>query len=163
MCTVRALFFSKLLLPMMFGLAHAEIRGDLVATLQQFPLTLKLPPWHTQGAYSQKWFRKLFCWIFIRWARFGRFYDSPIHADQRGIFIDSLADDDPIGEVGLIVLLSFGVFKFWLALIFHYFPSPMKRKLRKHFNKNSLIQTVRSCFEQMYLYENPIWHDPLVP
>jgi len=28
---------------------------------QQFPLSLKLPPWRTQGAYSQKWFRKLFC------------------------------------------------------------------------------------------------------
>jgi len=36
-----------------------------------------------------------------------------------------------------------------LAPIFHYFASRMKRKLRKQFNKKSLIHTVRSCFEQI--------------
>jgi len=40
------------------------------------------------------------------------FTTQPIHADQIGIFEDSFANDDPIGEVGLIILLSFCVFEF---------------------------------------------------
>jgi len=31
---------------------------------------------------------------------------------NEAFFEDSLADDDPVDEVGLSVLLSFGVFKF---------------------------------------------------